>query len=343
MLHERDQIVLNSAQMSTKSRAQRERARQMLEIARRHYIDDESMVSIGQRLGISRFKVARMLQEARESGLVTITLHSGGEEDEALSDRLAKHLALPRASAVEAFGSTEDIRRIVGVRAGQILGGTLQNGETLGLAWGRTLTHMIESLERLPNVQILQLNGAVGSNLSQSPIELVRRAALIGGNNAKAIMAPLYINSIEAARAMRNQPDIKEVLELFDTVTTAVVAVGSFAAARDGGINSQFLPLLPDGVQQQLLDSGAIAEACGIPFRPDGSVADRGLLEHILAITPEQLGRIPRVIGVASDPTKASAIHALCHAGMITELVVDADLAEALLALPALSAAERRR
>lgn len=314
----------------------------MLGIARRYYINDESMVVIGQKLGISRFKVARMLQEARDSGLVTITLHSGGEEDEVLSGRLAKHLALRRASVVEAFGTTEEIRRIVGARAGQILAGTVQPGETLGLAWGRTLTHMIESIDHLPNVQILQLNGAVGSNLSQSPIELVRKAALIGGNNAKAIMAPLYIDSRDAARAMRNQPDIREVLELFDSVTTAIVAVGSFAAARDGGINSQFLPLLPAEVQQQLLATGAIAEACGIPFRPDGSVADRGLLEHILAIAPEQLRRIPRVIGVASDPTKATAILALCHAGMISELVVDADLAEALLALIGITPKERR-
>lgn len=336
MLRHRDQYVPYCAQMSVRTQAQRLRARQMLEIARGYYFNDEPMVSIGQRLGISRFKVARLLAEAREAGLVTIQLHSGGEVNDELSRRVARHLSLHGAVVVEAYGTPEEIRHVVGVGAGRVLADTIQSGETLGLAWGRTLTHMIESIDRLPSVQILQLNGAVGSNLSQSPIELARRAALIGGNNARAIMAPLYIDNREVARAMRNQPDIREVIESFDSVTTAVVAVGSFAPAPDGGTNSQFLPLLPEGTQRRLLAIGAIAEACGNPYLPDGSVATE-LLDHILAIEPRQLARIPRVIGVASDASKASAILALRRASVLTELVVDADLAEALLGMPSVS------
>jgi DNA-binding transcriptional regulator LsrR (DeoR family) len=202
---------------------------------------------------------------------------------------------------------------------------------------------MIESLESLPNVQILQLTGHVGSNLRESPIELARRASLIGGNNAKAIMAPLYVESLQAAQALRNQPDIKEVFDLFDTVTTAIAAVGSFAPAADGGANSQFLPLLPPATQERLLATGAIAEVCGLPFRADGSLADPELTEHIFSISAEQLGRIPRVIAIASDPSKAEATLALWRADMISELVVDVDLAEALLSAPTKLATESGR
>ncbi len=322
--------------MSTRTPAQRARTRQMLEICRRHYLHDESMVSIGERLGISRFKVGRLLQEARDTGLVTIQLHGGGEDDEALSLRVARHLGLRQVTAVEAFGTPEESRRIVGARAGRLLASALANGDTLGLGWGRTLVHMIESIDHLPSVQVLQLCGAVGSNLSQSPIELVRKAALIGGNNAKALLAPLYIDDPTVARAMRNQPEIARVLELFDTVTTAAISVGSFIPASDGSSNNQFMPLLPSAVQDRLLADGAIAEICGTPYRQDGSVADRDFLQHIVAITPEQLSRIPRVIAVASDASKAGAIWALARARVVSELVIDADLAEAILAMPRL-------
>lgn len=321
--------------MSEKGAAVRARTRLMLEICRRYYLHDESMVSIGKRLGISRFKVARLLEDARETGLVTISLHSGGEDDEALSHQVAHHLGLRRATVIEAFGTPQEVRKLVGIRAGQLLAGALQSGETLGLGWGRTLAYMIESIDRLPNVQVLQLSGAVGSNLSQSPIELVRKAALIGGNNAKAILAPLYINDPNVARVMRSQPDIAEVLELFDSVTTAAISVGSFVPASDGSSNNQFLPLLPETVRDRILAEGAIAEICGTPYRQDGSVADRGFLQHIVAITPEQLSRVPRVIAVASDSSKAGAVWALARAGVISELVIDADLAEAVLAMPA--------
>ncbi|MCW5954475.1 MAG: hypothetical protein KIT69_19660 [Propionibacteriaceae bacterium] len=322
--------------MSKSTAAGRARARQMLEIARRYYLADESKVQISEQLGISRFKVARLLEEARERGLVRITLDHGGEADETLSRQLARHLGLDSAVAVEAYGTVAEVRRIVGEHAGKVLAGTVRTGETLGLAWGRTLTHLIESIDHLPSVQILQLNGAVGPSLSQSPVELALKASLISGNNAKAIMAPLYIDDADGVQIIRSQPDIKDVLDSFDTVTTAIVAVGAINGRGDGSTDSRLLPMLPPAVREELLHRGAVAEACGLTYAADGSLAYPELArDHILAISARQLRRIPRVIAVASDPSKAQAVLALRRADVISELVVDAELAEALLALPA--------
>ncbi len=308
----------------------------MLEIARRYYLADESKVRISEQLGISRFKVARLLQEARERGVVKITLDHGGEADEELSRHLARHLGLDVAVAVEAYGTVAEVRRTVGQYAGRVLADIVRPGETLGLAWGRTLTHMIESIDHLPSVQILQLNGAVGPSLSQSPVELALKASLISGSDAKAIMAPLYIDDADGVQVIRSQPYIKAVLDSFDTLTTAVVAVGAIEAGGDGSTSSRLLPMLPQGVRERLLRSGAVAEACGLTFAADGSLAYPELArDHILAISPQQLRRVPRVIAVASDPSKAPAVLALRRADVISELVVDAELAEALLALPA--------
>lgn len=336
MLWNRDLQTLYSAHMSKKAATRRARTRQMLEIARRYYLADESMVQIGAELGISRFKVARLLQSAREHRVVTITLNHGGEVDEALSRQLAGHLGLSRAVVVEAYGTVAEVRRIVGEHAGRVLARSVTPGETLGLAWGRTLTHLIESIDHLPSVQILQLNGAVGPSLSQSPVELALKASLISGTNAKAIMAPLYIHDADGVRTIRGLPEIKDVLDSFDTLTTAVVAVGAVEAAGDGSTGSRLLPMLPSEVREELLRCGAVAEACGLTFAADGTLAYPQLARnHILAISPEQLRRVPRVIAVASDPSKAKAVLALRRADVISELVVDAELAEALLALPA--------
>ncbi|HML51908.1 MAG TPA: sugar-binding domain-containing protein [Propionicimonas sp.] len=324
--------------MSTLTHKQRTRNRLMIEIARRYYFNDESMVTISADLNVSRFKVARLLKEARESGLVQISLNTGGDNNSPLAAKLRDHLGLESVVVVDAWGTKEEVRHQVGVNAGKHLAKTLQAGETLGLTWGRTLTHMIASLTSLPNVQVLQLTGHVGSNLNESPVELVRQASLIGGNRAKAIMAPLYIDNLQAAQALRNQVDIKEVFDLFDTVTTAIAAVGSFAPTSDGVTNSQFLPILPPEMQDLLQQRGAIAEVCGLAFRADGSLAAPELGEHIFSISADQLRRIPRVIAIASDPSKADAVLALWRADLISELVVDADLAERLLALPTLAA-----
>ena len=40
--------------------------------ARRYYLDERSKVEIAEELGVSRFKIARLLEVARDSGLVRI-------------------------------------------------------------------------------------------------------------------------------------------------------------------------------------------------------------------------------------------------------------------------------
>ena len=70
---------------------------QLLEVARRFYIDTESKVVIAKRLGISRFTVSRLLEQARSSGLVRIDIRPPADVDFALSSALMQKTSLKRA------------------------------------------------------------------------------------------------------------------------------------------------------------------------------------------------------------------------------------------------------
>src|SRR3954453_2094789 len=58
-------------------------------VARRYYLDGASKSDIASELGLSRFKVARLLEKARSTGLVRIELDSPGHIDLDLSVRLS--------------------------------------------------------------------------------------------------------------------------------------------------------------------------------------------------------------------------------------------------------------
>ena len=47
---------------------------ELAHVARRYYVDSASKVEIAEELAISRFKVARMLEQALATGIVTITV-----------------------------------------------------------------------------------------------------------------------------------------------------------------------------------------------------------------------------------------------------------------------------
>jgi DNA-binding transcriptional regulator LsrR (DeoR family) len=57
-------------------------------VARRYYLENRSKIEIAEELGLSRFKVARMLETARDSGLVHIEIADPDMIDVDLSARL---------------------------------------------------------------------------------------------------------------------------------------------------------------------------------------------------------------------------------------------------------------
>lgn len=297
-------------------------------VARRYYIDGASKVEVAEELGVSRFKVARMLEEAVESGVVTITVDDAGAVDTRLSERLRRHLGLQRCVVVSGSGSTTDLRRHVGSAAAGLLNEVLEPGNVLGFAWGRTLTALTEQLTTLPPVTVVQLTGTVGSDLAESPVEVVRRVSLRTGGNAHAIFAPLVVEDPATAAALRRQPDIARSIALFDQVDVAVVAVGSWSPPI-----SQLREVLSAEDREHLTSVGVQAEVAGILITADGRLVP-DFAQRCLSITSGQLSRVPHVVAVAAEKEKAGAVLAVARSGLISTLVTDQACARALLELP---------
>src|SRR5215210_2736191 len=93
----------------------------MVRAARHYYLDDMSKMQTADALGVSRFKVARLLEGARELGIVRITVNDAGVPVPELAAAVALHLGLERAIVVEASGGEAEVRREVGAAAADLL------------------------------------------------------------------------------------------------------------------------------------------------------------------------------------------------------------------------------
>src|ERR1700760_701825 len=91
--------------------------------ARQYYLEGLSKVDIADRLGISRFRVARLLDSARESGMVRIEIGlPGGSLDAGLSAELCAAFGLQQAFAFSFPDQDEPaLRARLGEAAGQAL------------------------------------------------------------------------------------------------------------------------------------------------------------------------------------------------------------------------------
>lgn len=321
MSHSRDV----RAQMSSKAQVRDDRSL-MASIARAHYLEDRSRVDISRALGISRFKVARMLARAREEGIVTIDIHDEGLRDVELGNRLGDALGLDRCIVVRSHGSDEDMRQQIGMAASRMLSATLREDEILGVTWGRTLTSTVRQLQELPRLSIVQLTGVVAGDLSSSPIEVVRYTSQRSGGDVYPVFSPLIVEDRETAASLRRHPDIDSALRLFPSLTTAVLSVGAWDPA-----DSQVRDVLGIDDLANALSKGCVGDIAGILLTADGLPVDPDFQERCVNITYEQLKAIPRVVAVAGGRAKSSIIRTVCRAELISELVTDDALARAIL------------
>ena len=298
----------------------------LVAVARRFYLEDRSKVEIANELGLSRFKVARMLELARERGIVTIQLNDGGSEIPDLSSRLAAAVGLERAVVVESHGSAEAVRRQIGRAAADHLQRTLRDGDSLGISWGRTINAMTESLTSLPRVSVTQLTGTVGNDLSQSPVEMVRKVALSSGGSAHAVFTPMVVADARTAQSLRTQPDVAEVLGRLEHLSAAVLALGSWAPPE-----SQLRATLTEEDREKLEHEGVVAEVGATLLNDAGTQVAEEFSSRCIAITTDQLRRVGRVVLVAGGARKARAALAASKTGFVAEMITDRALAEALL------------
>ncbi|PLW73589.1 transcriptional regulator, partial [Streptomyces sp. DJ] len=298
-------------------------------MARRFYLEGKSKIQIAEEFGVSRFKVARVLETALERDLVRIEIRVPAELDAERSDALRSRFGLRHAVVVESPLSEPDHSdpENLGAFAADLLGELVQDGDVLGLAWGRSTITLATELRHLPPCTVVQLTGVYdGGTGERGSVEAVRRAAQVSGGDAFPIYAPLMLPDPGTAAALRAHSGIARAIEHFDKVTVAVVPVGAWAP----GV-SRVYDALSNAERARYAELGVAAEMSAHLFDSEGRLVGRDLEERCITVDADRLRSVPEVVAVAGGARKAAAVAAVLRSGLITSLVTDTAVADHLL------------
>jgi DNA-binding transcriptional regulator LsrR (DeoR family) len=299
--------------------------------ARRYFLDGASKSEIAQELGVSRFKVARLLEAARRDGIVRIEIGVPSDIDVDLSGELAARYGLRNTLVVRLIDGPDEFKREqLGRTCAELLTQMLDAHDVLGISWGRTLHSMVDHLSRLPGCTVVQLVGSVPTlELDVNSMELVRRVAECAGGPVYPLPVPMLVDSPEMAAALRRDPHVHKTIEMFDRLTRAVVGIGAWTAS-----GSTVRAALPDGLAAEVDAAGAVADVCSTVLDASGrELPGVGLASRFIAISAEQLRAVPDVVAIAGGAAKAPAIHAALQSGLIHRLITDEEAARLLLAI----------
>jgi DNA-binding transcriptional regulator LsrR (DeoR family) len=310
----------------------RDEHRLLYRIAQAYYSDGQTQQEIARRFGLSRPKVSRLLQKARDARIVHITLMppSGGLAD--LERELEQRYALEEAVLVACTDPNDSdlVALELGAAAADCLLRSLTEGSVVGLAWGRSILALVDALpvHPVPGLTIVQVSGGLGPvGALEHSTEVARRAAQKLGARLRLLPAPGIVSSVEAARALRADYQISEVLGLAAQADVAVLGLGVPAPdsvlLRDGKI-------ITAEDLRSLQASGAVGDLALRYVDAEGRPVELELNERIIGLTLEQIARIPRVIGVAGGAMKREIVLAALRAGILDVLVTDQATAEGL-------------
>lgn len=301
------------------------------ELARQYYLEDLPKTEIARRLGLSRFKVARLLEEGRETGLIRIEIRNNLQQ-RLLSDRLAEHLGLRRGIVVSSTGDEWEVRERIARSAAEFVTAQLRSGDDFGVSWGRTMLAMAHHLHDLPPTSVVAITGTVGEDLNESPVQILRTIAGVGAVATYPILAPLFVGTEQGADTLRSDPVISRTLSRISRLDLAVMSVGSWQPRI-----TQLADSLTADERGTLDREGARAEILGFFLDDDGQQVAPSLGRRRLAATPQDLVAVPEVIAAAGGANRALAIRAVARSGLITTLVTDDHTAIALLEQPAVT------
>lgn len=287
-----------------------------------YYVDELTQKEIADKLGTSRVTVIKLLAEAKERGLVNIKIDTTVASQVELSRDMASHFGLQEALIIPSLDSKADLGRL-GSAASMMLVDTLKDGETLAVAWGRTVSAVAQSVPknpRLNNITVSQLVASPDGMASDFSPELCS-SLLANRLGAKCvnILAPAIVSNAQVKASLLAEPSIAAQFEVIRNASTALFGVGEFGAGSTIATHNLHKPDTLSAVRA----NGAVAVIMGLFIDAQGNEVRSDVHDRLIGVSLAELKAMPRRICVAGGLQKTKAIRAALEGQLVTHLVID--------------------
>ncbi len=295
-----------------------------------YYDENLSQDEIGGLLGITRWKVGRLLAQAKERGIVRIEIVHPRARRLGVERQLRERFRLADAVVVPVPAVSAETGARVAQAAADYLTAFRPVPRTLGVSWGRTVDAVADSLEKdwARGVTVVQINGGV--SLSRRPGTAAHTAVTIAQKSAgQAVLlpSPAILERLETKQAIESDRTVAGVMALAAEASMYLFSAGvpdaTSILVENGYLASADL--------DELRRKGAVGDVVGRFVDANGNIADPGLDERTLGLGLSQLRSAKNTVFVVSGEAKHLVARAVVTSGLCTVIVTDEATAIALL------------
>ncbi len=314
-----------------------DRERLLVKVSRYYFEQELTQSEISKRLRLSRQKVQRLLKQAKDQGVVQVTIRPVIGAFPELEKELENRFGLREAVVIETtnFEDQYVVAREVGVGAAEYLKRVVQPHDAIVISWGGSLLGMVNALfgvsqgNELDGIKVIQGLGGLGDpNKEVHAADLTRRLAQVFGGEAVLLPTPAVAGTRESRDTYIEDPFIKHILEQAQSANLAVMGIG---APRLDSILMREGRIVTTKDLEELRQSGAVGDINLRFFNESGKMVESSFDQRVIGLTIDEIKRIELVVGVAGGQAKVPAIRGALAGKLVDVLVTDQITAQRVL------------
>lgn len=308
-----------------------------LKAASYYFEQNMSLKEVASLLNVSESTVSRLIRRARRERMVEFVIRDPYKQCLELEPRLQDAFGLKEVIVTPPADrqDPEEDKKQVALEGARYLQRIITANDVLGIAWGGTmyyLVHYLNPCQRTDTI-FVTLHGSLSCCDYELDVHnLVSRMSMALGGNYYSLSAAGRFEDVDSLQTIQQEPNVKRVFSLFDQLTISVSGMGSFYPELDSPLSR--LQYLQPAELADLQAKGVYGDMMLRFFDRDGQECDSDVRQRTLAIDIKTYKQIPCKIAVVSGVQKAQSLAAALRGGLIDVLIVDYNLARAILTLP---------
>ncbi len=290
----------------------------MIKIAWYYYMENMTQQAIADQLNITRMRVIKLLEKARQTGVVQFRISSSLDFRRDLETRLMEKYHLRDCYTVPTNPNMASTNDTIARAASIYIADHVRENSYINFGYGDTTSKTIEYLARNLEtaVSFVSLTGGVGYYLPKSESNIF---------NAKLylIPSPIIMSSAQMADAIKKESSVQEVTNMIRLASMTVVGIGGM----DDSATIVKSSILNPSDFRLLAMKGAVGDVICHFIDKDGKLVDTEVDSRLVSVPLGALKELENVIGVAAGKHKLPAIHAALMGGYLDILITDEETA----------------
>lgn len=298
----------------------------MVAIARMYYEQDMNQSQIAKALGISRPLVSVSLTEAKNCGIVKISINDISINREKMAKCLKERFLLNHVILVPDAGNDGETNKSIAAEAFFYCFGKKNANKNVGIGWGSIMGQMADLAETMDEGKrnrgnIFPLTGGISSVIrGYHTNEIVRIFALKTGKTADFLYVPALFDTNAELEIVKKTEPYTIIQNKWNAMDQAVISISNYPSYPDMGVKTIY--------GDRLTKEHAVGRILAHYFDKNGNII-RPNEDSVSQASMEQL-RKSQVIAVCSNQVKPAAVAGALRSGIIDTLILPFSLAKKL-------------